>query len=183
VEIEKLIGFFVNTLVLRTDLSGGPTFVELLKRVREVALGAYAHQEVPFEKLVEELQPERDLSRSPLFQVMFTLQNMEMKAVPSAGAGTREPTLNAVGARNETAKFDLSLSVVAEGAGIAGAVEYSTDLFDEVTIKRLVEHFQQLLSAVADDPRTQIGVLPLLSPAEQEQLLVEWNDTVLECPR
>ncbi|HKG78816.1 MAG TPA: condensation domain-containing protein, partial [Pyrinomonadaceae bacterium] len=128
-EVEHLIGFFVNTLVLRTDLSGGPSFRELLGRVRETALGAYAHQDVPFEKLVEELQPERDLSRSPLFQVMFALQNAPQESLRLEGL-----TLSRVRVETEIAKFDLLLNMEDTEQGIKGALEYNTDLFERETV-------------------------------------------------
>ncbi|HEV2765298.1 MAG TPA: condensation domain-containing protein, partial [Pyrinomonadaceae bacterium] len=141
-ELEPLVGFFVNTLVLRTDLSGEPTFAELMRRVREVSLGAYAHQEVPFEKLVEELQPERDLSRSPLFQVMFALQTVSPSSSQSpADAAGR---VWRMGGKGETAKFDLTLSLAEGGGRLLGAVEYNTDLFEEPTAVRLAEHFLNL---------------------------------------
>ena len=125
-EIESLIGFFVNTLVLRSNLSGNPTFRELLARVREVALGAYAHQDIPFEKLVEELHPERNLSYSPLFQVMFVLQN-----APSTAWEFEGLTLRSFAVDSETAKFDLTLSMREEAGGLRGSLQYNTDLFDE----------------------------------------------------
>ncbi|HVQ38828.1 MAG TPA: amino acid adenylation domain-containing protein, partial [Pyrinomonadaceae bacterium] len=184
VEIENLIGFFVNTLVLRTDLRDGPTFVELLKRVREVALGAYAHQQVPFEKLVEELEPQRDLSRSPLFQVMFHLQNTA--SGPEEGnAETSGPTglrLSLIGGQIETAKYELSVFLSESDNGLTGSIEYNTDLFDELTIKRLVGHFERLLDGVAVNPEQKIEALPLLSEGERWQLLEEWNDTAVEYP-
>ncbi|WP_038094811.1 condensation domain-containing protein, partial [Tumebacillus flagellatus] len=138
-ETEGLIGFFVNTLVMRTDLTGDPTFEELLGRVRETALGAYAHQDVPFEKLVEELQPERDLSRSPLFQVMFTMQNASSIDVELPGL-----TLSGIETDSQVAKFDLTLSLAEEENGLFGALEYNVDLFDAATIQRMVGHFTTL---------------------------------------
>ncbi len=177
-EIEGLIGFFVNTLVLRTDLSGDPTFRELLGRVREVTLGAYEHQDVPFEKLVEELQPERSLSHTPLFQVMFALQNTPGQALELQGL-----RLNPMTSVSKVAKFDLSLFLVERAEGLRGAVEYCTDLFDEATITRMLGHFQTLLEGVIADPDRQLSELPLLTEAERRQLLVEWNDTVAEYPK
>ncbi|MFN0056081.1 MAG: amino acid adenylation domain-containing protein [Planctomycetales bacterium] len=177
-EVEGLIGFFVNTLVLRTDLSGNPTFREVLKRVREVTLGAYAHQDLPFEKLVEELQPERNLSHSPLFQVMFVLQN-----APSAPLELQGLTVSGLAIDNPTAKFDLTLSLGEQDGHFRGTLEYNTDLFQPETIGRLAGHFQVLLEGIVADPGRPIGELPLLTSAEQEQILVAWNRTETEYPR
>src|SRR6185503_11291970 len=178
-EIEPLIGFFINTLVLRTNVSGNPSFRELIGRVKEVALGAYAHQDVPFEKLVEELHPERDLSRSPLFQVMFSMQNVAADgAVETSGL-----RLSPVESKRESAKFDLTLSLTDLGEAITGTLEYNTDLFETATIERISERFLNLLRAVAADPDQRVGHVELLSAAEREQLLVEWNDTAVEQPR
>src|SRR5215212_3099852 len=174
-EVESLIGFFVNTLVLRTDLSGSPGFRELLGRVRETALGAYAHQDVPFEKLVEELQPERDLSRSPLFQVMFALQNAPQESLRLEGL-----TLSYLKIESGVAKFDLSLFMADSSEGIKGALEYNTDLFERETVERLLGHFRILLEAIVREPQRAITELPLLSEAERQQLLVEWNETDVE---
>ena len=141
-EVENVIGFFVNTLVLRTNLAGNPTFHELLKRVRDVALGAYTHQDIPFEKLVEALQPERDLSHSPLFQVLFTFQTMD--PLPQEMSGL---TLSNVEVESSTAKFDLGMTVTNQGHGIQCTIEYNTDLFDQSTIKEMLRHWQILLEA------------------------------------
>jgi amino acid adenylation domain-containing protein len=170
-EIEDLIGFFLNTLVLRTDLGGRPTFKELLARVKETALGAYAHQELPFEKLVEELQPERDLSRSPLFQAMFVLQNLPGADFELSGVETRPFEF-----KTSTSKFDLTLFIKNSGEGIAGWVEYSTDLFEQETILRMIGHFKTLLAAILVDPEQVIDELPLLTEVEEQQLLTEWNE-------
>ena len=172
VETEPLIGVFINTLVLRTDLSGGPSFRELLGRVREVTLEAHAHQDLPFERLVEELQPERELSHSPLFQVMFILQNAPAAALELPGLSV---TLADV--HNGTAKFDLLLSMVEDVGRLGGSLEYSSDLFDAATIDSLLGHFRTLLEAAAAEPDCAIGALPILTPEEQRRLLVEWNDT------
>ncbi|MCP4659947.1 MAG: AMP-binding protein, partial [bacterium] len=171
-EIEELIGFFVNTLVLRTDLSGDPPFRELLERVREVALGAYAHQDLPFEKLVEELDPERDLGRQPLFQVMFLLQNFR-RATPEL----RGIVLSPLEADEATAKFDLTLSLSETDGGLAGHLEYSTDLFDAASVRRFLDHYRNLLGDVTAHPGRRLAECSLLSAAERHQLLVEWNDT------
>ena len=176
-EIEELIGFFVNTLVLRTDLSGNPSFQELLKRVRSVTLDAYSHQDLPFEKLVEELNPERSLSYSPLFQVMFVLQNAPGRAGQLLGLTEAPVQLEA-----ETAQFDLLLSVVEKDGKLIGSWNYNTDLFDAATIERMTAHFQTLLEGIVDNPQQPIAQLPLLTTDEREQLLVEWNDTDTDYP-
>ncbi len=175
-ETEELIGFFVNTLVLRTDLSGNPTFSELVERVREVCLGAYAHQDLPFEKLVEELQPKRDLSRAPLFQVMFGLIN-----VPKTVAELRDLTLNIQQIDSKTAKFDLNL-VLDDEEQLTGSLEYNTDLFDFSTISRMLGHFQNLLKGLTLNPEQRIASLPLLGESERKQVLEEWNDTTRDYP-
>jgi amino acid adenylation domain-containing protein len=178
VEIEGLIGFFVNTLVLRTDLSGGPGFRELLARVRETALGAYDHQDLPFEKLVEDMHPARDLSRPPLFQVMFQLRNVPNKPLRFPGLEVRDFDVPL-----RTAKFDLSVDITEEEDGLLCLFEFNTDLFEEGTIRRMMGHFRTLLEAVANDPDRKISVLPLLTDAERARLLVEWNDTRADFPR
>jgi amino acid adenylation domain-containing protein len=169
-ETESLIGFFVNTLVLRSDLTGNPTFRELLSRVREVALGAYAHQDVPFEKLVEELQPNRDLSHSPLFQVMFAFQNASEFALELPGL-----SLNCQQIHSGTANFDLTLELEATATGIRGWFEYSLDLFKPTTIARMAGHFQSLLESIVANYLARLSDLPMLEEAEQQQLLFEWN--------
>jgi amino acid adenylation domain-containing protein len=168
-EIEGLIGFFVNTLVIRTDLSGNPTFLELLKRVRDVALDAYAHQDLPFERLVEQLRPERSLSHSPLFQVMMSLDNE-----PVAGLRLGETRITVVGQENRTAKFDLSLRVIEGGARIRAAIEYNTDLLDRETISRMIGHFEVLVEGVVANPDQPISNMPMLTAAEVEELKT-WN--------
>ena len=176
-EIEGLIGFFVNTLVLRTNFYGNPSFKELLARVREMALDAYAHQDLPFEKLVEELQPERSLSHSPLFQVMFVLQNAPSTALTFEGLSASPVRIGA-----ETAKFDLTLSMSETVEGLRGSLQYSTDLFDGATIARMSGHLQTLLEGIAANPDQRISQLPILTQAEKHQLLVEWNDTQRSYP-
>jgi amino acid adenylation domain-containing protein len=196
-EIEGLIGFFVNSLVLRTDLSGNPTFRELLSRVREVALGAYAHQDLPFEKLVEELHPERNLSQNPLFQVVFALQNAPMEALELPGLTLSSLQFVDTG----TTRFDLEFHLwersskgaatltqnngrgVEHSEGISGLVVYSTDLFDETTITRMQGHFQTLLESIVANPQARLADLALLSEAECHQLLVEWNNTQADYPK
>jgi amino acid adenylation domain-containing protein len=177
-EIEGLIGFFVNTLVLRSDLGRTPSFRELLGRVREVALGAYAHQDMPFERLVEELQPERDMSYNPLFQVMFVLQNAPVPEMEFSNL-----TLSPLKVDSKTAKFDLTLSLTETEQGLIGAFGYNTDLFNEVTITRTVGHWQTLLEGIVADPDKRILELPILTEAERHQLLVEWNDTEADYPK
>src|SRR5262249_28671471 len=183
-EVEGLIGFFVNTLVMRTDLSGNPSFSELVKREREVALGAYAHQEAPFEKLVEELNPERDLSRNPLFQVMITLQNVERETLELPGVNLSDVGA-AVETRGETqtAKFDLTLSLIDLGQELGGVVEYSRDLFEVGTIERLINHYINVLEGVVEDNERLIWSLELLSEEEREQIVEEWNATEVDYPR
>lgn len=176
--VEKLIGFFVNTLVLRIDLSGDPTFRELLARSRETAMGAYAHQDLPFEKLVEELKPERDLSRNPLFQVMLILQN-----VPASGQKMADVQAGSFLIPAERAKFDLSLIAAETTDGLRATFEFNTDLFDISTVKRMAIHFQNLLYAVVADPSWKASDAPLLSTAEQRQLLVDWNETDAAFPQ
>jgi amino acid adenylation domain-containing protein len=174
-EFENLIGFFVNTLVLRTDLSGNPRFRQLLGRVREVCLGAYAHQDVPLEKLVEELQPERNLNRTPLFQVMLILQNAPLPSAELPGV-----TWSQLETEERHVAFDMALCLVPTPQGMKGLLDYNTDLFDAATVRRLLGHFQRLLEAVAADPEERIEQLPLLTEPERRQLLVGWNETAGE---
>ena len=179
-EMEGIIGFFVNTLVLHTRLDGDPTFRELLTRTRETALGAYAHQDVPFEMLVEALQPQRNLSHSPLFQVMFALQNMPpLRLQAGADDGL---SISPVSAHSGTSKFDLTLFMIESGERLSGALEYNTDLFDDATIERLAEHFRTLLGGIVADPDQRLSALPLLTEAERRYLLVEWNRTQADFP-
>ncbi|HEY9741969.1 MAG TPA: amino acid adenylation domain-containing protein [Coleofasciculaceae cyanobacterium] len=188
-EIEGLIGFFVNSLVLRTDLSGNPTFLELLSRVREVALGAYAYQDLPFEKLVEELHPERNLNQNPLFQVVFALQNAPMEALELPGLTLSPLQFVDTG----TTRFDLEFHLwerkqnnglgIDNSDGISGFVVYGTDLFDEATITRMLGHFQTLLEGIVANPEQRIADLALLSEAESHQLTVEWNNTQADYPK
>ncbi|HEX9935555.1 MAG TPA: amino acid adenylation domain-containing protein, partial [Longimicrobium sp.] len=177
-EVEELIGFFVNTLVLRTGLSGDPSFRETLRRVREATLGAYEHQEVPFEKLVAELQPERSLSHSPLFQVMFALQNAE------GGSGALPGLkVSGAGAATEITTFDLSLSLTATPQGLHGALSYSTDLFERDTAERMLGHLERVLEQVAADADVRLSRLALLGEAERAWVVEEWNRTEAEVPR
>ncbi|MFJ1552006.1 condensation domain-containing protein, partial [Streptomyces sp. NPDC088246] len=192
-ETEKLIGFFINTLVMRTDLSGDPTFEELLGRVREMALNAYAHQDLPFEQLVDDLVTERDRSRSPLFQVLFNYftedgqQDRESRD-PShdrrgdaAGGATDGLALGSVEG-DVVAKYDLRLMLTDGGGALSGVIEYSTALFDAVTVERLARHLMSVLDTVADDAGQRVGELPVLTEAEHEQVVREWNATVEPLP-
>ncbi len=177
-EIEQLIGFFVNTLVLRTDIDGNPSFRELLRRVREVTLGAYAHQDMPFDLLVEELQPQRDLSYTPLFQVMFVLQNAPKSEIELSGL-----TLSFLDNNSETAMFDLTLYMEETEEGLVGTFEYNTDLFEDNTICRMVGHLQTLLEGIVANPQARLSQLPLLTEPERQTLLVEWNNQKADYPQ
>ncbi|MEH1944161.1 MAG: amino acid adenylation domain-containing protein [Nostoc sp.] len=191
-EIEGIIGFFVNSLVLRSNLSGNPSFRELLGRVREVTLGAYSHQDLPFEKLVEELHPERNLSHHPLFQVVFGFQNAPMSALELPGL---VPSFMNIDIKKTRFDLELHLWKCSEdfrslwGAnweysdGLRGVMVYNTDLFDRATISRMVEHFKTLLSAIVANPEERIANLPLLSEAELHQVLVKWNNTQADYPQ
>ena len=176
-ELENVIGLFINMLAMRTDLSGNPTFRELLDRVRDTALGAYEHQDLPFEKLVEVMQPERDTSYSPIFQVMFHLGNLGIPSFNLPGL-----TLTPLDTETGTSKFDLTLDLTETSTGLKGHFDYSTDLFDQVTIERLSERFEILLKSAVADPETPISSLPLLSAAEENQLVVGLNETAESFP-
>jgi len=171
-EIEPLIGFFINMLVLRTDLAGDPTFREVLRRVREVTLQSYMHQDLPFEKIVGALRPERDASRTPLFQVSFTLQNAPTQRLELPGLTFSFPDIDL-----GTSRFDLALNVAETADGLLAAAEYSTDLFDQATIARLLRHYQTVLEAVVADPDVRLSYIPVLDAAERHEMLVAWNDT------
>jgi len=165
-ETEGLIGFFVNTLVLRTSITGDPTFRQLLKQVRELTLGAYAHQDLPFEKLVDELQPERDLSRLPLFQVVFALQHVAGEDLELPGL-----RLTRVEVKDVTAKFDLMIVMESSDENLTGSIEYNSDLFESSTIQRMSRHFGNLLDSIVADPDVRLSELQILS--EEEHLLLE----------
>ncbi|HEV2736817.1 MAG TPA: condensation domain-containing protein, partial [Longimicrobiaceae bacterium] len=171
-ETEGLVGAFVNTLVLRTDLSGDPTFREILGRVRETTLGAFQHQELPFELLVEELAPERSMGHTPLFHALFVLQNNPEEALRLGGLRA-EP----FGAAGEAAKFDLTLALSGSGDGFRGSLSYRTGLWEAATAGRMLEHFVRLLEAVAADPGRPVWEVELLSAAEREQAVEGWNAT------
>jgi amino acid adenylation domain-containing protein len=176
--VQNLIGSFVNTLVLRTHISENLTFSELLSRVREGCRGAYAHQDLPFENLVEELQPQRDMTRNALFQIMFAFQNTPASELDLMGV-----TVEPVEVNTETCKFDLTLSLTERAQRLVGFFEYSTDLFDRSTVERSVGHFQTLLQGSLANPDEPIATLPILSKAERHQLLVEWNNVEADYPQ
>ncbi|WP_373530791.1 amino acid adenylation domain-containing protein [Nostoc sp.] len=176
-ELEGLIGFFVNSLVLRTDFSGNPTFRELLNRVREVTLGAYSHQDLPFEKLVEELHPERDLSYHPFFQVVFSLQNTPIETLELPGL-----TLSLFEFDSKTAKLDLEFHLWQDLDSLKGQMVYSTDLFDDTTITRMLGHFPTLLESIVANPKQRLSDLSLLTEGERQELLIDWNDTKIDYP-
>ena len=173
-DLENLIGFFVNTLVLRVSTDDDPRFIDFITEIKEVCLEAYAHQDLPFEKLVEELQPERDLSRSPLFQVMFVLQNMPMEDLELPGL-----TLKSIEGKSEISKFDLTLDIsrLADGR-LRCAFEYNSDLFEVNRIKRMCGHYRELLKGIVVQPSSRLSELPLLTTEEYRQITQEWNKPI-----
>lgn len=177
-EIKELIGVFINTLVFRTDASGNPSFREFLGRVRQVTLEAYDHQDLPFEKVLEELQPERNLGQTPLFQVGFDLQTH-----PTPALDCPDLTVSYLDVPRGTAKLDLTLYVADTEQGLMANLEYSTDLFEPATISRMLEHFQTLLEGIIANPEQRLSDLPILTGAERQQLLVEWNNTQTDYPK
>ena len=174
-ETEGMIGFFLNSLVFRADFSGDPSFRKLLHQVREASLGAFAHQDLPFEQLVEALQPGRNMSHSPLFQVSFVMLNLPTGTLELPGLKIRP-----FKAEDNTAKYDLTLFVTEGQDGFTANVEYSTDLFDADTITRVLQHFTRLLEGIVANPDQRVSALPLMTGREAERLLVEWNDTGVE---
>ncbi|MGQ0541540.1 MAG: amino acid adenylation domain-containing protein, partial [Blastocatellia bacterium] len=178
VEIEDLIGFFANTLALRTDLSGDPTFRDLLSRVKKVTLEAYEYQDIPFEKLVEELNPERSLSHNPIFQVLFGLHN-----TPPFVSGASGLKYAPIEISRNVSRFDLSLDLFENENGISGMVEYSNDLFTESSISKLMDRFQVLLKSISEEANSRISSIQLLPENESRQLLKEWNETGAEYPK
>ena len=177
-EIEGLVGFFTNTLALRADISQNPSFAGLLDRVREMTLAAYAHQDLPFEKLVEELRPERSLNRQPLFQVMFAFQNM-----PVAPAEIEGLKLSSFDAENQTAKFDMTCHVMESGRGLVAALEYNSDLFRPDTIDRMLANYETLLKNIAADPSAHVSELAILTDAERLQITGDYNNTRRSYPQ
>jgi len=177
-EIEDVVGCFVNTLVLRADLSGDPSARGFLERVREACLDALAHQDLPFERLVQELRPERDLSRNPLFQVMFAFQNAPQRPLELAGI-----TLRPLEIERSTAQVDLTLHVWESAEGLSATFEYASELFEESTIARMATHWRSLLEAMIASPERCVWELPLLTEAERRQVLTQWNQTAAQYPR
>ena len=176
-ELEELIGFFVNSLVLRTDTSGDPGFTELLVRVRRVALEAYAHQDLPFERLVEELAPQRDTSRNPLFQVSLAVQNAPSHVSPSLGTAL---TLGEFPFETTTTRLDLEVYVWETAGQLQVNFIYATDLFEAATMRRMLGYYERVLTGVVANPECRLSALPLLSEVERHQMLVEWNDTATD---
>ena len=176
-ETQNLIGFFVNTLVMRTDLSGNPRFVDLLARVAETTLEAQAHSDIPFEVVVEELHPERNVGQTQIFQTMFVMQN-----TPMPDMQLKDLHVSLVDTEETTAKFDLLLSLREEGPIFAGSFQYSTTCFTPARIQQFARHFKQLLAVIVANPEARVSELPLLNDAEKHQLLVEWNDTAATNP-
>jgi amino acid adenylation domain-containing protein len=172
---ESLIGLFVNTVVIPAALRGDPCFEDLVSQVKRTVIGAYEHQELPFEKMVEEIQPERDLSRSPLFQVMFALQNASVEKLDLEGL-----TIKRLDMQPRTSKFDMTLNIAEAEKSLAGSIEYCTRLFDEKTIIRMADHFRQLLTSAVENPKAPLSELPLLTVGKERQLLAEWNDSTVE---
>jgi amino acid adenylation domain-containing protein len=175
-KLKGLIGFFVNTLVLRSNLAGNPHFLEFLSQIRQVALEAYAHQDLPFDRLVEALQPERDLSYTPLFQVMFAMQDApELEEIPGL-------SLSEFKVEPQIAQFDLSVCIENKPEKLIATFEYNTDLFADGMIKQMLEHFQNLLAVIAIAPESRLSELSILSEVEKNQLLWEWNKTERDYP-
>jgi len=176
-ELEEIIGFFANTIVIRCNLAGSPTFRQLLERIRRITADAYDNQDLPFEKLVEELQPDRYMNHNPLFQAMAVLENVTTPTTPTAAVKNEHINISPVPADSGTAKFDLWLLIVQSEKSIVCTLEYSTDLFDSDRIARLLRHYKNLLEAAVADPDGPIDSLSILTKEEQQQLLFQWNDT------
>ena len=184
-QIQSLIGFFVNTLVLRTDLSGNPSFTTLLQRIRTTASEAFEHQEIPFAKVVEALQIERDLSHNPLVQVMFQVQNAAYQLQNDSQLDLKIPDLEIQQTWVETGatKFDLTCHLVERSEGLLVVMEYCTDLFQQQTITRMIQHLRVILTAIVENPSGKISEIPILTPQEQHQIVVEWNQTQVDYPQ
>lgn len=184
-QVQGLIGFFVNTLVLRTDLSGNPSFTNILERIRTTAAEAFEHQEIPFAKVVEALQIERDLSHNPLVQVMFQVQNEAYQLQNDSQLDLKIPDLEIQQTWVETGatKFDLTCHLVERSEGLLVVMEYCTDLFEQQTITRMIQHLRVILTAVVENPVLKISQIPILTPQEQHQILVEWNQTEVDYPQ
>jgi amino acid adenylation domain-containing protein len=177
-EITGLIGFFMNTIVLRTNFANEPTFLEVLEQVRKMTLDAYTHQDLPFDKLLEEIQPERDLSRTPLFQVMLILQNTGEAQLRTPGL-----TIEEIEIENKVAPFDLRFVLHESPLGIKGHLDYCNALFEPATIRRMLEHFQILLESILDGPDRKVTQLTILSAQEQKRVLTDFNDTAVPYPK
>jgi len=177
-ELEPLIGFFVNTLALRSDLSGGISFVDLIKQVRQTTLDAYGNQDIPFEKVVDTVQPERNLAYSPLFQVMMVLQNN-----PTGELSFGDLRLSPIEFESNASKFDLTVNFTETAEGLIGGIEYNTDLFGKDRIERMIGHLNVLLESIISNPTGNIAELEILTSAEKHKLLVEWNDTEVDYPK
>ncbi len=177
-EIEGIVGFFVNSLVLRTDLSGDPTFRELLRRVREVTLKAYEFQDLPFEKLVEELSPDRDLGRNPLFQVMFVLQNLPPRKPLQAG----NLKISRMPSQALTSRFEIEIHLWEAANGLEGQLIYDADRFEASRIDQMVSHYQRILQAASSEPDRRLSQLELLTSEESDRLITRWNQTTTEFP-
>ncbi|MGH8164706.1 MAG: non-ribosomal peptide synthetase, partial [Rhodanobacteraceae bacterium] len=175
-EIEKTMGFFLNTLALRANVEGDPTFRELVTRVRTATLDGHAHQDVPFEMVVRDLQPQRNFAHNPLFQVMFTLEPPHAPLDVPWSASTIEINVG-------TPKLDLSVELDDTGDGISGRIQCDADLFDAATVVRMIGHYRTMLEGIATDPTRRVSELPLMTDAERHQMLVEWNATAADYPR
>jgi len=176
-EVERLIGLFINTLVMRVSLADNPTVAELVEQVRQTALDGYAHQDLPFERLIDLLQLERNRSYNPVFQVMFAMQPTDPDQLRLAGL-----VLDPLDIETGMAKFDLNLMMRESAKGLQGSLEYNSDLFDEKSAQQMVNHFQNLLCAMAENPTANVATLPMLAPSERRQLLVDWNETGMAYP-
>ncbi len=176
-EIENIIGFFVNTLVMRADLSGDPTLKDFLKQIRETALGAYAHQDLPFEKLVDAIQPERDVRHTPLFQVMFMMQNL-----PSGKQEASDITIEEMKVENGLSQFEITLGLTEVADGLNASIEYNTDLFEETTMHRLADHFVRVTESMVNRPEQPLSHISLIAPEDEKKITQEWNATQREFP-